>query len=153
MALNQALVGRAYPAPRSYEVGREKLREFAEAIGDHNPVYSDPDAAARHDLADVVAPPTFLFSVAYGWTAQLILDPELNADFSRLVHGEQAFQYLRPVHPGDVLTGSVTIEDILVRARNEYMVYRTDVTTQAGEPVATLRSTVVFRGTAPQQEG
>lgn len=153
MALNQALIGRSYPATRPYEVGREKIREFAEAIGDHSPVYSDPMAASLRGLDDIVAPPTFLFTVTFTWTAQVVLDQELGADFSRLVHGEQSFHYERPVHPGDLLTGEVTIEDILVRGRNEYLVYRTDVTTVSGAPVATLRSTVVFRGTAVQEEG
>jgi acyl dehydratase len=153
MALNASLVGRSYPAQRSYEVCREKLREFADAIGDGSPVYRDPEAARSTGLPDVVAPPTFLFSVTMPWTAQLIGDPELGADYSRLVHGEQSFHSTRPVVPGDVLSGGVTIEAILVRGRNEYLVYRTDVTDASGEAVATLRSTVVFRGTAPPEEG
>ena len=58
MALDPSFVGRSYPPTRPYEVGREKIREFAAAIGDANPAYTDPAAARALGHPDVIAPPT-----------------------------------------------------------------------------------------------
>src|SRR3954449_2855778 len=69
--LDASLVGRAYPASAPYEVGREKVRELAEALGDRNPVYTDGEAAAVLGYQDVIAPPTFAFVVAWRGLAPL----------------------------------------------------------------------------------
>lgn len=80
MALDQTFVGRTYPPTEPYEVGREKIREFAVAVGDENPVYTDPEAAKAFGHQDVIAPPTFVFAItsrprarssrtrSWGWT-------------------------------------------------------------------------------------
>lgn len=65
MALDQSFVGRSYPPTDPYEVGREKIREFAAAVGDTNPVYSDPEAAKSYGYPDVIAPPTFVFAITF----------------------------------------------------------------------------------------
>lgn len=97
MALDQSFVGRTYPPTAPYEVGREKIREFAEAVGDPNPVYTDPEAAKAVGHPDVIAPPTFPFVITYKAAGQVVLDPELGLDYSRVVHGDQKFSYTRPV--------------------------------------------------------
>lgn len=65
MALDQSFVGRSYPPTDPYEVGREKIREFAVAVGDANPVYTDPEAAKAFGHLDVIAPPTFVFAITF----------------------------------------------------------------------------------------
>ncbi len=77
MPLDQSFVGRTYPPTSPYEVGREKIREFAEAIGDTNPAYTDPEAARALGHPDVIAPPTFPFALTYRAAAQVVEDPEL----------------------------------------------------------------------------
>src|SRR5581483_1395254 len=77
MPLDQSFVGRTYPATDPYEVGREKIREFAEAIGDANPAYTDPEAARALGHRDVIAPPTFVFAITYKAAGQVIEDPQL----------------------------------------------------------------------------
>ena len=59
MPVDDSLIGRTYPPSRVYEVSREKIREFADAIGDASPLYRDPEAAKAHGYPDVIAPPTF----------------------------------------------------------------------------------------------
>src|SRR5689334_12964643 len=93
-------IGRTYPKTPAYEVGREKIREFAEAIGDHNPAYHDQAAAQKLGHRDVVAPPTFPMVFTMRSNGQAVLDPELAIDYSRVVHGEQRFVYQRPVYAG-----------------------------------------------------
>lgn len=65
MALDQSFVGRTYPPTDPYEVGREKIREFAESIGDTNPAYTDAEAAKALGYSDVIAPPTFVFAITF----------------------------------------------------------------------------------------
>ncbi|KPC63832.1 hypothetical protein ADL35_47530, partial [Streptomyces sp. NRRL WC-3753] len=82
MALDQSFVGRTYPPTEPYEVGREKIREFAQAVGDANPVYTDVEAAKALGYADVIAPPTFVFSLTFREAGQVIEDPQLGLDYS-----------------------------------------------------------------------
>ncbi|HVX46621.1 MAG TPA: MaoC family dehydratase N-terminal domain-containing protein [Mycobacteriales bacterium] len=148
MALDPGFEGRVYPPGPVYEVGREKIREFADAIGDANPVYRDPAAAAGLGYRDVIAPPTFAFVPAYAASAQVIDDPALGLDFSRVVHADQRFVYTRPIHAGDRLLTTVTIERIRAAAGNDLLTTRSDLATEAGEPVVTAYMTLLARGTA-----
>jgi acyl dehydratase len=154
MALDSSFIGRTYPPTEPYEVGREKIREFADAIGDPNPVYRDRAAAEKLGYPDVIAPPTFPIVLTMRAGYQVAFDPELGLDYSRVVHGEQRFVYTRPVRAGDRLTVVVTVENIRSAGGNDILSTRGDVTTVAGEPVLTAYSTLVARGTAgPEQEG
>jgi acyl dehydratase len=144
------VIGRTYPATEPYEVGREKIREFADAIGDQNPAYRDRSAAQKLGHPDVVAPPTFPIIFTMRSSGAAVLDPELALDFSRIVHGEQQFTYERPVYAGDRLVCVTTIENLISRAGNEILTTRTDVTTEEGEPVLVGRATIVARGTAKE---
>lgn len=148
MALDQSFVGRTYPATPAYEVGREKIREFADAIGDPNPAYRDAEAARALGHPDVVAPPTFPIVLSSRAAAQVIFDPELGLDYSRVVHGEQRFVSTRPVYAGDRLTVVVTVENIRTAAGNDIVTTRGDVSTEDGEHVLSAFSTLVARGTA-----
>jgi acyl dehydratase len=148
MPLDQAFVGRLYPPTAPYEVGREKIREFAEAIGDDNPVYFDPEAAQALGYPDVIAPPTFPIVITMRAAAQILTDPDLGLDYSKVVHGEQSFRYSRPVQAGDVLQVSVSVEGIRAAAGNDLLTTRAEVTTVDGEHVVTALSTIVARGTA-----
>jgi acyl dehydratase len=146
--VNPEFVGRVYPPTEPYEVGREKIREFADAINDPNPVYRDPEAARAFGHPDVIAPPTFGIVLTMTAGRQAILDPDLNLDYSRVVHGEQRFEHVRPIVAGDRLQVVVTIENVRTAAGNDILSTRGDVTTVDGEPVLRAFSTIVARGTA-----
>ena len=141
-------MGRTYPPTGAYVVGREKVREFATAIGDANPAYHDLAAAQELGYADVVAPPTFAFVIAYAGSSQAAMDPELGLDYSRVVHGEQRFSYSRPIVAGDALVAIATIEAIRAVAGNDILTTRVDLATEAGEHVVTTTTVIVARGTA-----
>jgi acyl dehydratase len=146
MALDPAYAGRRFPATPPYAAGREKIREFARAIGADDAVHHDPAAAATLGYPDVVAPPTFAMVVTAPTMQQLIDDPGLGLDFSRVVHGDQRFTYIRPIHAGDELVCVCTISEISGRAGLSLLTTRTDITSAAGEPVATAISKLVVRG-------
>lgn len=151
MPLNQEYVGRSYPPSPVYVVGREKVREFATAIGDQNPAYHDVAAAQSLGYPDVVAPPTFAFVLAMRALGTAMFDPGLGLDYSRVVHGEQRFVYNRPIVAGDALVVTATIESIRAVAGNDILTTRSEIATEAGEPVVTAYNVIVSRGTA--QEG
>jgi acyl dehydratase len=139
-------IGRKYPKSAPYEVGREKIREFAAAIGDTNPAYTDPAAAQKLGHRDVVAPPTFPIVFTMRSSGSAVLDPDLDIDYSRVVHGEQRFVYRRPVYAGDRLVCETTIENVVSKAGNDILSTRTDVTTEDGEPVLSAYAVIVARG-------
>jgi acyl dehydratase len=153
MPLNRDFVGREYPASDTYEVGREHIRAFADAIGDPNPLYRDRAAAQAAGHPDVIAPPTFLTVLGFRFGLDSpIVDPALDLNYALVVHGEQRFELHRPVHAGDVLTSVTRVADIRDAGRNELMTLVTEVTGADGERVATTTSTLVSRGTAAPKE-
>ncbi|MEV7965693.1 MaoC family dehydratase N-terminal domain-containing protein [Sphaerisporangium sp. NPDC088356] len=148
MALNRDFVGRTYPASTSYEVCRVKIREFAAAIGDHNPIYRDPEAAREAGHPDVVAPPTFPIVFSLSGAGEALADPELGLDFAMVVHGEQRFEYDRPIYAGDELLCTSTISEIRSVGRNELLTVTSEVSTVQGEPVCRTYNTIIERGGA-----
>ncbi|MFC1417212.1 FAS1-like dehydratase domain-containing protein [Streptacidiphilus cavernicola] len=145
MPLDPSFIGRTYPPTAYYEVGREKIREFAEAVGDDNPAYRDTDAAKALGHPDVIAPPTFAFVLSYRAAAQVLVDPELGLDFSRVVHGDQRFVYSRPVHAGDRLTVTCVIDSIKSLAGNDVLSVRGEIHEESGEHVVTAHMMLVAR--------
>lgn len=136
IALNAQRVGHRYP-PYHYEVGREKIREYAAATG--------VDGETVDGDGRLVAPPTFAacFTVIQGATAALS-DPELGAH-DNLVHGSQEFTWHRPVRAGDVLACTPSVAAISSRARSEFLTLQVDcVDATSGEPVVTSRETLVL---------
>ena len=152
MALDQSFVGRSYPPTEPYEVGREKIREFAVAVGDANPVYTDPEAAKALGHPDVIAPPTFVFAITFAAAGQVVADPQLGLDYSRVVHGDQKFAYTRPVRAGDRLSVTSTIEAVKTMAGNDILDVRGEVHDEAGEHLVTAGTKLVARG-ADAEEG
>lgn len=144
--MDQSFIGRTYPPTSTYLVGREKIREFADAIGDENPLYRDPEAARAAGYPDVIAPPTFLTVMNLAAINQIAEDPDLGLDYARMVHGDQSFEYRRPVHAGDELQLTTKVENIMARAGNDFLNVRADVSTVDGELVCTARAQLVVRG-------
>jgi acyl dehydratase len=144
--LDQSYAGRTYSSFDRYEVGLAKIHEFADAISDPNPIYRDETAARAAGHPGVIAPPTFVTIINMGAIEQIVADPELGLDWSRVVHGEQVFVYHRPVVAGDSLDIVATIENVMTRAGNDFLVVRADISTADGEPVSTCTATIVARG-------
>ena len=148
MALDPGLTGRTYPPSAVYEVGRAKIAEFADAIGDDDPVHRDADVARAAGHPDVIAPPTFAIVVTLGAADAVLDDPAVSLDYSRVVHGEQRFTHHRPIRAGDRLVATTTIDAVRSVAGNDLLTTRVDVATEDGERVCTATSMLVARGTA-----
>jgi acyl dehydratase len=137
-------VGKTY-APVSYAVGREKVREFASAVGEENPLHHDPEAAREAGYRDVVAPP--MFAVVFGGRAMgpALFDPEVGIDFSRMVHGGQEFVWGPPVVAGDEIATEVEVKDVAERGGLQFFVFESRSTNQDGETVCTGTWTNIVR--------
>jgi acyl dehydratase len=147
MALNPACVGRVYPTTEPYEVGREKIWEFAQAIRDEDPAYRDPEVAKALGHPDVIAPPSFPMVISLEAERQVVHDPELGArNIVRFVHREQRFAYRRPIRAGDVITATVRILAVESLGDNDIITFENTIATLEGEHICTAKSTFVMYG-------
>lgn len=145
LVIDQKFVGKEYPVT-VYEIGREKMKEYATAIGDTNPMYFDKDAGAKSSYGDNVAPPNFAAVYNLMGCAQMFFDPELKINFAMLVHGEQDFEFVKPVKPCDVITTTGRIAGIAQKGNNDVITFEARSTNQDGELVTIGRATFVIRG-------
>jgi acyl dehydratase len=129
-------IGKRYP-PTVYAVGREKVREYAAAVGETNRLHFDVDAARAAGYADVVAPPMFVVVYAGPSLLQGIFDPSLEIDFAHLVHGAQEFHWGPPVVAGDEINTVTTVKDVSVRRELRFYVFESVSSNERGETVCT----------------
>ena len=148
MAVNAALAGTRYPPTAPYLVGREKVREFAAAVGSDDPVSLDLAAARAAGYDDVVAPPTFAVVVQERTLAQLLGDEQAGIDFSRVVHGDQRFTYSRPIVAGDELVAELTVASVKSIGGHSMVTADSVIRDARGDHVVTATSTLVVRGDA-----
>jgi acyl dehydratase len=146
MARGDAPVGKEYPAAE-YEVGREKIREYANAVGEANPIHHDPEAAREAGFRNVVAPP--MFCVVYSAPAMgpVILDPEIGINLAAMVHGGQEFVWGEPVCAGDTITTTPRFVDMSERDGKTFYVFEsTSVNQDGAETVKATWTNIVRAG-------
>jgi acyl dehydratase len=145
MPVNTQAIGKSYD-PVVYAVGREKVCEYARAVGEMSPLCLDVEAARGAGYADVVAPP--MFAVVYSAPAvgPLIFDPEIELNFAMMVHGGQEFVWGTPVVAGDEITTTASVKDISERDGRGYYVFGSVSDNQRGERVCTATWTNIVRG-------
>jgi len=145
MAVNTDAVGKEYPAV-SYEVGREKIREYANAIGATNPVHHDRDAAQAAGYRDVVAPPMFCVVYSAPAVGPAVLDPEVGINLAMMVHGSQEFVWSEPVCSGDEITTTAKVSEVYEKDGRGFYVFETVSTNQDGAEVVRGTWTDIVRG-------
>ena len=131
--------------PVTMRVEHGKIREFARAIKDDNPVYFDEDYA-RKEAGGIMPPPTSTMPVAL-WN-----DgggrPLLDMDLRRLLHGGQEFEFVKPIHAGDIVTAQTRVADVYTKPGKRggemtFAVTETELKNQHGEVVLYSRSTLI----------
>ena len=146
MAVNPDFVGRTYPRSGPYAVDAALIAAFAAAVGATDPVHTDPEVARAAGYGDVVAPPTMAVRFSQQSERAYVADPEAGIDFSRVVHGEQRFVHHRPITAGDEVLGATTVDAVRSAGGHSMVTTRTELSTTAGEALATSTSTIVVRG-------
>jgi acyl dehydratase len=145
MAVSTAAVGKSY-APVTYAVGREKIKEYALAVGETNPLHLDVEAARAAGHRDVVAPPMFAAVYCSPAITPAYFDPEVGIDFARLVHSAQEFTWGPLVIAGDEITTTVTVKEITARSDTGFYVFESVAVSQDGETVSVGTWSNVVRG-------
>lgn len=139
-------IGKEYPA-FSVEVEKGRIKAFAQAIGEANPIHSDLEAAKKAGFSSLVAPPTFAFTIAMDAGQSFNILADMGVSKTKSVHGEQHFTYHRPILAGDVISGRQKIVDMYDKKNGALIFIVADVplTNQRGEAVCDLRSVIVVR--------
>ena len=145
MPVNEQAKGKAFP-PFQYEVGKEKIKEYAWAVGEDNPVYFDRDQAKAAGFRDVPAPPMFAVVYSAGAVGPAILDPDVGINFAMMVHGGQEFVWGEPVVAGDTITTETTVKDIYERGGMGFYVFESVSRNQDGQEVVRGTWTNIVRG-------
>ena len=145
MAIETSATGKSFPAV-NYAVGREKIREYAFATGETDPVHLDVDAARAAGYRDVVAPP--MFAVVYSSPAvgPAMLDPDVGMNFAAMVHGGQEFKWGPLVVAGDEITTTVSLKEATVRESMSFFVFESVSTNQDDDTVCVGTWTNIVRG-------
>jgi acyl dehydratase len=138
-------VGKEYD-PVTYEVGREKIREYANAVGETNPIYFDREAAHAAGFRDVVAPPMFCVVYSAPAVGPAVLDPEVGINLAAMVHGGQAFEWGEPVCAGDEITTQARVADISERDGRAFYVFESTSVNQEGAQTVKATWTNIVRG-------
>jgi len=138
-------VGKRYD-PVVYAVGREKVKEYANAVGETSPLHLDVAAARAAGFADVVAPP--MFAVVYQSPSVMpaLFDPEVGIDFAMMVHSGQDFRWERLVVAGEELTTTTTVQAVSEKGGMGFYDFEVVTVDEAGEPVVTGIWKMLVRG-------
>ena len=88
----------------SFDVEKQRLRFFAKATGQTDPVYFDEQAARENGHPSILAPPTFLTVVGHEQEKPYKYITDLGIDFGKILHAGQTYKYYKPVYAGDVIT-------------------------------------------------
>ncbi|QQZ10159.1 MaoC family dehydratase N-terminal domain-containing protein [Heyndrickxia vini] len=143
MELKKSLIGRS-GSPFVFEVEKRHIRQFAEAIGDPNPLYVDEEYARNTKFRGIIAPPTF--PIAIGQEGEGI---DLPLDQRRMLHGEQEFIYERPIRPGDRLYCQMKVTDVYEREGKkgpmQFIVLDTEMKDENGQLVVISRTNIIYR--------
>lgn len=144
--IDRVWIGRTY-ATSTLTIEAGRLRAFATAIGDPDPIWRNADAARAAGYERIPAPPTFLFAAELDSDATFGLLRDLRVPLGRVLHGEQSFEHHAPAMVGDVITVRSTIADIYDKRDGalEFVEMRAEAHNQDDQPVATMRSVLVVR--------
>lgn len=148
MPVDPGLAGRVFDTTAPRDISRSQISAFADAVGDSDPVYHDVAAARAAGHPDVIAPPTYPIVAAFDATKAMLRDPEVAIDLRNVIHAEQRFEYIRPVHAGDVLTATLTVDAVRSMAGSDILTIRTELHTPAGEHVCTAYAKLAHSGPA-----
>jgi acyl dehydratase len=142
--MDESKKGKTYP-PITYEVGLEKIREYAHAIGEGAPVHHEREAARAAGFRDVVAPPMFAVVYTLRAMAPAVLDPELGINLARMLHGSQEFVWGEPVCAGDAIETTPELKDLYEKDGKEFYVFESVSRNQDGRETARATWTNIVR--------
>jgi acyl dehydratase len=143
--VNTKAIGKTFE-PTLYAVGREKIKEYARAVGETNPIHLDVQAAREAGFSDVVAPPMFAVVYSSPSVAPAMFDQDVEMNFAMMVHGGQQFEWGPLVVAGDEITTTTSVKDISEKDGRGYYLFESVSVNQRGEEVCRGTWTNIVRG-------
>lgn len=141
--IEKRFIGKEYP-PRTYEVGREKIREYVTTVGDLNPLYLNEEVAKKSKFQEIIAPPIFIVLCWIQCAMVMFHDKEVIPDLTGGVHGDVEIQFFEVIRRRDVITVKARISDIYTKKGRDFIVYEMVMNNQKGDKVATVKTTHIF---------
>jgi acyl dehydratase len=145
MPIKTDAVGKEFPTT-TYEIGKEKIGEYARVLGIENPVHFDREAARAAGFRDVVAPPMFCVVYSSPAVGPAMFDPEVEMNFAAMVHGAQEFVWDEPACSGDEISTSAKVLEIYEKDGKGFYIFETNSVNQDGAQVVKGTWTSIVRG-------
>ncbi len=144
MAIDTKFIGREYPS-YTYEVGKEKIKEYAKAIKNMDPHYVDEEFAKKSKYGTIIAPPTFAVVIGAHLIEPFFFDKDIDLNMAMLVHGEQELEFFDVIKAGDSITTTAKIKDIVNKEKLDVISTELDYSNQHGTHVCRGIYTFVVR--------
>ena len=144
--LDRSLIKKKYP-PISFDIEKQRLRFFAKATGQTDPIYFDEQAARENGHPSILAPPTFLTVVGHEQEKPYKYITDLGIDFGKILHAGQTYKYYKPVYAGDVITMESQIVDLYEKKNGalQFIEFQSTYANQDNIMVAESLATLVAR--------
>lgn len=145
MPVNDKAVGKQYD-PQTFEVEADRIKQYADAVGEEGGVYHDAEAAKAAGFRDLVAPPMFAVVYSAPSMGPALLDPEVEMNFPAMVHGGQAFEWGEPVCAGDTITTTAVCKEIYEKDGKGFYIFETTSRNQDDQETVKATWTQIVRG-------
>ncbi|WIM87331.1 MaoC family dehydratase N-terminal domain-containing protein [Candidatus Mycobacterium wuenschmannii] len=145
----EGLIGTHYRYPDYFEVGREKVREFADSISNDHPLHHSEEAAAEYGYDAIVAPLTFLAVAGRRVQLDVFTKFDIPINLARVLHRDQKFVFHRPIKTGDRLYFDTYLDSVIESHGTVIAEIRSEVTDEAGEPIITSIVTMLGESSNP----
>jgi len=153
VALSDDIVGMHYLYPDHYEVGREKVREYAEAVKNEDPAFFDEKAAAELGHGAILAPLTFISIFGYQAQTAFFANANIGIQDAKIVQVDQELKFLQPIKAGDKLYCHVYVHSVRQSFGADIIVTKNIVTNQDGEVVQETYTTLAGRSEENGESG
>jgi acyl dehydratase len=148
----EGLIGTHYRSPDYFEVGREKVREFALSIKDTHPAHHSEEAAAKYGYDSMVAPLTFLAVAGRRVQNDVFTKFDIPINLARVLHRDQKLVFHRPMVAGDRLYFDTYLDSVIESHSTVIAEIRSEVTDGDGNPVITSIVTMLGESTSPDAD-
>jgi acyl dehydratase len=145
VALSPKIVGMHYRYPDFYEVGREKIREYAVAVKNDDAAYHDETAAADLGHSSLPAPLTFISVFGYQAQTAFFANADIGIQDAKIVQVHQALKFLQPIKAGDRLYCDVFVHSVRQAHGTDIIVTKNIITNDQGEEVQETYTTLAGR--------
>jgi len=151
--LSDKIVGMQFRYPDHYVVGREKIREYAEAVKNDHPAYFEDKAAGDLGYDGILAPLTFISVFGYQAQAAFFESAKIAITDAKIVQVDQVLKFRRPIKVGDHLHCEVSVDSVRQSHGTDTIVTKNIISNEDGDEIMETYTTLVGRSEGEGEEG